>query len=111
SAPEPLIESAFLKDHSPPSRPSSLKASSTPVMIRRGNMQRRPPARRSDLKRSGAIDRIRFSEGSFAAFASIIAQSQFYAGYDSAGQHAAAAAGTALVSIFAGAPSLRFRAR
>ena len=62
-------------------------------------------------KRSGAIDRIRFSEGSFAAFASIVAQSQFYAGYDSAGQHAAAAAGTPLVSVFAGAPSPRFRAR
>jgi ADP-heptose:LPS heptosyltransferase len=62
-------------------------------------------------ERSGAIDRIRFSEGSFAAFASIIAQSRFYAGYDSAGQHAAAAAGTPLVSIFAGAPSSRFRAR
>jgi ADP-heptose:LPS heptosyltransferase len=62
-------------------------------------------------KRSGAMDRIRFSEDSFAAFASIIAQSQFYAGYDSAGQHAAAAAGTPLVSIFAGAPSHRFQAR
>lgn len=62
-------------------------------------------------QRSGAIHRIRFSEGSFAAFASIIAQSQFYAGYDSAGQHAAAAAGTPLVSVFAGAPSHRFQAR
>ncbi len=62
-------------------------------------------------ERSGAIARIRFSEGSFAAFASVIAQSQFYAGYDSAGQHAAAAAATPLVTIFAGAPSERFRAR
>ena len=62
-------------------------------------------------ERSGAIARIRFSEGSFAAFASIIAQSRFYAGYDSAGQHAAAAAGTPLVTVFAGAASDRFRAR
>jgi ADP-heptose:LPS heptosyltransferase len=62
-------------------------------------------------ERSGAIARIRFSEGSFAAFASIIARSQFYAGYDSAGQHAAASAGTPLVTVFAGAPSDRFRAR
>ena len=61
--------------------------------------------------RSGTIARVRFSEGSFAAFASFIAQSHFYAGYDSAGQHAAAAAGTPLVTIFAGAPSDRFRAR
>jgi ADP-heptose:LPS heptosyltransferase len=72
-----------------------------------------PEARRvaNAAERSGAISRIRFSEGSFAAFASIIAQSQFYAGYDSAGQHAAAAAATPLVTIFAGAPSYRFRAR
>lgn len=60
---------------------------------------------------SGCIDRVRFWEGSFAGFASLIAQSDFYAGYDSAGQHAAAACGTPLFSIFAGAPSARFRRR
>jgi ADP-heptose:LPS heptosyltransferase len=60
---------------------------------------------------SGATRRIRFWEGSFAGFASIIARSDFYAGYDSAGQHAAAAAETSLVTIFKGAPSDRFRHR
>jgi ADP-heptose:LPS heptosyltransferase len=60
---------------------------------------------------SGCVDRIRFWEGSFAGFASIISQCDFYAGYDSAGQHAAAAAGVPLVSFFAGAPSERFRQR
>jgi ADP-heptose:LPS heptosyltransferase len=60
---------------------------------------------------SGCIDRIRFWEGSFAGFASLISQSDLYAGYDSAGQHAAAATGTALIAIFAGAPSDRFRQR
>jgi ADP-heptose:LPS heptosyltransferase len=60
---------------------------------------------------SGCIDRVRFWEGSFAGFASIISQCDFYAGYDSAGQHAAAAAGVPLISIFAGAPSYRFRQR
>lgn len=60
---------------------------------------------------SGVADRVRFWEGGFAGFASIIAQCDFYTGYDSAGQHAAAAAGVPLVSIFAGAPSERFRAR
>jgi Glycosyltransferase family 9 (heptosyltransferase) len=60
---------------------------------------------------SGCIDRIRFWEGSFAGFASLIAQSDLYAGYDSAGQHAAAATGTPLITIFAGAPSERFRQR
>ncbi len=59
---------------------------------------------------SGCIDRIRFWEGSFAGFASLISQSNFYTGYDSAGQHAAAATGTSLITIFAGAPSDRFRA-
>jgi hypothetical protein len=60
---------------------------------------------------SGHADRIRYWEGSFAAFASIIAKCDFYAGYDSAGQHAAAACGTPLISIFAGAPSERFKQR
>jgi Glycosyltransferase family 9 (heptosyltransferase) len=60
---------------------------------------------------SGCIDRIRFWEGSFAGFASLISQSDLYVGYDSAGQHAAAATGTPLITIFAGAPSERFRQR
>ncbi len=58
-----------------------------------------------------AIDRVKSSEGSFAGFASIIAQSDLYVGYDSAGQHAAAACGVPLLSIFAGFPSDRFFAR
>lgn len=60
---------------------------------------------------SSAGDRVRFWEGGFAGFASIISQCDLYAGYDSAGQHAAAAAGVPLISIFAGAPSERFRQR
>jgi ADP-heptose:LPS heptosyltransferase len=56
-------------------------------------------------------DRIRMFEGSFAAFAGIIARSRLYVGYDSAGQHAAAACGVPLVTIFAGAPCPRFTAR
>ena len=60
---------------------------------------------------SGALDRIRYWEGSFAGFASIIRQSDFYAGYDSAGQHAAAACGVRLASYFNGATSKRFEER
>jgi hypothetical protein len=60
---------------------------------------------------SGCIDRIRFWEGTFAGFAALISQSVLYVGYDSAGQHAAAATGTPLITIFAGAPSDRFRQR
>jgi ADP-heptose:LPS heptosyltransferase len=46
-------------------------------------------------------------EGSFASFAAIIQQSRLYAGYDSAGQHVAAACGVPLISIFAGFPAPR----
>ena len=45
-----------------------------------------------------------FWNGSFAGFASIIAGSGLYVGYDSAGQHVAAAAGVPFASIFAGFP-------
>jgi ADP-heptose:LPS heptosyltransferase len=60
---------------------------------------------------SGCTERIRFWEGSFAGFASLISRCDLYVGYDSAGQHAAAASGVPLISIFAGAPSERFRQR
>ncbi len=60
---------------------------------------------------SGRAEQIRFWEGSLAVFASIIAQSDLYVGYDSAGQHAAAAASTPLITVFAGAPHDRFRLR
>ena len=63
------------------------------------------------VEASGVGDRVRFWEGGFAGFASIISRCDLYAGYDSAGQHAAAAAAVPLISIFAGAPSERFRQR
>ncbi len=50
-------------------------------------------------------------KGSFAAFASIIAKAECYAGYDSAGQHAAAAFGTPLLTLFKGFASDRMFAR
>jgi ADP-heptose:LPS heptosyltransferase len=57
------------------------------------------------VKRSGA--NATFWNGSFAGFANLIAGSRLYVGYDSAGQHVAAACGTELISIFTGFPSLR----
>ncbi|MGB9454750.1 MAG: glycosyltransferase family 9 protein [Bryobacteraceae bacterium] len=45
-----------------------------------------------------------FWDGSFAGFAALIAASRLYVGYDSAGQHVAAAAGIPLISVFAGFP-------
>jgi ADP-heptose:LPS heptosyltransferase len=57
---------------------------------------------------AAGLKNVRFWEGSFAGFASLIAQSDLYVGYDSAGQHAAAALGVPLVSVFAGAVNDRF---
>jgi Glycosyltransferase family 9 (heptosyltransferase) len=51
---------------------------------------------------------VRLFRGSFAAFAARIAASRLYVGYDSAGQHAAAAAGVPLIAVFAGYPNERF---
>ncbi len=48
-------------------------------------------------------------QGDFAPFARSIAGSRLYVGYDSAGQHVAAAAGTPrIISVFAGYPNERF---
>jgi ADP-heptose:LPS heptosyltransferase len=64
------------------------------------------------IAKSGApAKRVHTCRGSFAAFASVIATSDLYIGYDSAGQHIAAACGVPLLSIFAGFPSLRFFSR
>jgi ADP-heptose:LPS heptosyltransferase len=65
------------------------------------------------VKRAVACSGIAASlwEGSFAGFASVIAGSRLYVGYDSAGQHVAAACGIPLISIFAGFPCPRMFAR
>jgi ADP-heptose:LPS heptosyltransferase len=52
-----------------------------------------------------------FWEGSFAGFAAIIAASRLYVGYDSAGQHVAAACGVPLIGVFAGFPAPRMFCR
>jgi hypothetical protein len=54
---------------------------------------------------------IRTHEGAFAPFASQIARSKLYVGYDSAGQHVASACGVPLISIFKGFVSERMLAR
>ncbi len=50
-------------------------------------------------------------KGSFANFASSIAASSLYIGYDSSGQHAAAVFGIPRITVFAGFPNERFFAR
>ena len=58
-----------------------------------------------------ADTKARLFRGSFAQFASLIGRSNCYVGYDSAGQHAAAAAGKPLLTLFAGFVSDRMYAR
>ncbi|WP_321477819.1 glycosyltransferase family 9 protein [uncultured Paludibaculum sp.] len=58
-----------------------------------------------------SADRIGLHQGSFASFAAMIAASELYAGYDSAGQHVAAALGIPLITVFAGYASDRMFAR
>jgi ADP-heptose:LPS heptosyltransferase len=55
----------------------------------------------------GSPHHVAIHHGSFASFASSIRQSRLYFGYDSAGQHVAAASGVPLVSVFAGFTSER----
>lgn len=47
-------------------------------------------------------------QGGIGRFSALVAQSDLYIGYDSAGQHIAAALGIPTMVIFAGYPSLRF---
>jgi ADP-heptose:LPS heptosyltransferase len=63
------------------------------------------------IARSGASPAVRRWNGSFAGFAAIVAGSRLYVGYDSAGQHVAAACGVPLVAVFAGFPCARMFAR
>ena len=49
--------------------------------------------------------------GAFANFASSISAASLYVGYDSSGQHAAAAFGIPRITVFAGFPNQRFLAR
>jgi hypothetical protein len=54
------------------------------------------------------LSNVQFWSGSFAAFAALLTNCDLYVGYDSAGQHAAAALGLPLISVFAGAVNDRF---
>jgi ADP-heptose:LPS heptosyltransferase len=64
---------------------------------------------RARVERAAAAARITpaYWDGSFAGFAGIISGARLYVGYDSAGQHAAAAAGIPLITVFAGFPAPR----
>jgi ADP-heptose:LPS heptosyltransferase len=63
------------------------------------------------IAQTGKPHLIQTHDGPFASFARHIIESRLYFGFDSAGQHAAAAAGVPLVSVFAGYVSDRMFAR
>jgi len=61
--------------------------------------------------RLGSPARLHIHTGSYASFASHIVQSRLYIGYDSAGQHVAAAARVPLISVFKGYACKRMLSR
>jgi hypothetical protein len=63
------------------------------------------------IAQTGKPQLIRAHDGPFASFARHVLESRLYFGYDSAGQHAAAAGSVPLVSVFAGYASDRMFAR
>jgi ADP-heptose:LPS heptosyltransferase len=82
-----------------------LLAARGPLIVDRGAGGEEAARVECAVQRAGI--QVEFWDGSFAGFAREIAQSSLYVGYDSAGQHAAAALGVPLISIFAGYPTLR----
>ncbi|HXS93785.1 MAG TPA: glycosyltransferase family 9 protein [Candidatus Limnocylindrales bacterium] len=79
-----------------------LAESGAPLCIDEGAGGEESERVRAAVERAG-VNAVLWS-GSFAGFARIIAASKLYVGYDSAGQHIAAACGVPLVSIFGGFP-------
>ncbi len=82
-----------------------LAATGLPLTIDKGAGGEEAARVENACRRSGI--QATFWQGSFAGFAALIAASRLYVGYDSAGQHIAAAAAIPLISIFAGFPAPR----
>lgn len=81
---------------------SALLRMGRPILIDRGAGGEEAERVNALMARLGSPALLKLHDGSYASFASHIAQSRLYIGYDSAGQHVAAAAGVPLVSIFTG---------
>jgi ADP-heptose:LPS heptosyltransferase len=79
-----------------------LAATGLPIVLDKGGSDEEAARVERAAGHSGAP--VSYWEGSFAGFAAIIAGSRLYVGYDSAGQHVAAACAVPLISIFAGFP-------
>ncbi len=83
-----------------------LKLLPRPILVDRGAGGEEAARVECAIKESGV--EAQMWDGSFAGFASHIAESGLYLGYDSAGGHVAAACGIPQISIFAGVPCDRF---
>lgn len=79
-----------------------LAATGRPICVDKGAGGEEADRVLKAVERAGA--HATFWQGSFAGFASIVASASLFVGYDSAGQHLAAACGVPLVTIFAGFP-------
>ena len=82
-----------------------------PILIDRGAAGEEADRVDALLNRRGPHRLLHVHEGSYASFASHVLQSKLYVGYDSAGQHVAAAGGVPLVSVFTGYACERMLAR
>jgi ADP-heptose:LPS heptosyltransferase len=82
-----------------------------PILLDRGAGGEEAARVNALVERLGSPPLVHLHDDSYASFASHILQSQLYVGYDSAGQHVAAAGGVPLVSVFAGYACPRMLAR
>ncbi len=81
---------------------AALLGKSRPVLLDRGAGGEEAARVDALVHRLGSPAHLCIHDGSYASFASHILQSRLYVGYDSAGQHVAAAGGVPLVSVFTG---------
>ncbi len=90
---------------------SALLQRNGPVLLDRGAGGEESERVDTLFEHLGSPPNLQLYNGSYAGFASHITQSGLYVGYDSAGQHVAAAAEVPLVSIFNGYACERMLAR
>jgi ADP-heptose:LPS heptosyltransferase len=82
-----------------------------PVLLDRGAGGEEADRVNALAEKLGAPAHLYLHDGSYAAFASHILQGNLHVGYDSAGQHVAAAANVPLVSVFSGYAGERMLSR
>ena len=100
-----------LDDHFELELLSALLRQGQPILLDRGAGGEEAARIDRLVERLGSPRAVHVHDGSYASFASHISQSTLYVGYDSAGQHVAAAANIPAVSVFTGHACERTLAR